>query len=213
VYGGEAWCILNISTRERWMVTFILWLLHYQENVYGTQSIKREMGCFANLEQVNGETNNGHSVHKKIDFHIILYHLLFSVFSYHKHLLCNSCSLDTNMDRIAWPRIHNSRGKAEKQTRWRTQTKCIQAVWVQEIQCRCFLQDCIVAMLLIPHNQNSITHTAPATPQLSYKTFKEWELTIKSSKQVKLPMCLITMSCMHTKRVEVKLHALNISRK
>lgn len=47
------------------------------------------MSCFANLEQVNGETNNSYSVYKKIDFHIILYHLLFSVFSYHKHLLCN----------------------------------------------------------------------------------------------------------------------------
>ena len=100
------------------------------KKVHGKQSIKWQKGCFSNLEYMKGETKNGHLVHKKIDFHTILYHLLFSVFSYHKHLLCDSQSLDTNMDRIAWSRIHNSKDKAEKQTRWRTQTKCIQAVWV-----------------------------------------------------------------------------------
>jgi hypothetical protein len=75
-------------------------------------------------QSIIGEWGNkpGHSVHKKIiDFHTILYHLLFSVFSYHKHL-------DTNTDRIAHLRIHNSKDKAQKQTRWRTQTKRIQAV-------------------------------------------------------------------------------------
>lgn len=34
--GGEAGCILNISTRERWMVTFILWLLHQEKNSWYT---------------------------------------------------------------------------------------------------------------------------------------------------------------------------------
>jgi hypothetical protein len=61
-------------------------------------------------------------------------------------------------------RIPNGKDKKAGQTRCRTKTKCIKAVWVQEIESGCLLQNCVIEMLLIPHHQHCITHIAPAMP-------------------------------------------------
>lgn len=60
--------------------------------------------------------------------------------------------------------IPNGKDKTARQTRCRTKTKDIKAVWVQEIESGCLLQNCVVVMLLIPNHQHCITNTAPVMP-------------------------------------------------
>jgi hypothetical protein len=77
---------------------------------------------------------------------------------------CTSLSPKSNRHKNTFWRIANGKDITMRQTGCRTQTKCIKAVWVQEIESGCLLQNCVVAMLLIPHHQHCITHTAPANP-------------------------------------------------
>lgn len=107
-------------------------------------------------------------------------------------------SPESNRHKNTFWRIPNGKDKTARQTRWRTQTERIEAVWVQEIESGCLLQNCVVVMLLVPHHQHCITHTAPATPNYLTVLINAIRTKVNGYVQVQLPVLKVYLRAVNT---------------
>jgi hypothetical protein len=69
---------------------------------------------------------------------------------------------------------------------------------VQEIESGCLLQNCVVAMLLVPHHQHCITHIAPTTPNYLTVLINAITTKVNGYVQVDLPVLKVYLRAVNT---------------